>query len=150
MPDMSRRRQSVPGGGWVAPRAIMADLCAPCVGRIIVCLGILVVGLASCASPLPQVAEDASAPTVRGEAILGVARTGDRGSVANLVEELDSDDVLYRWLAIRSLVMVTGQDLGYRYDAPVDEREAAVQRWVAWTREQGLAGSTEDRGGAGR
>jgi len=150
MTDMSRRRQSVPGGGRVAPRAIVTGVCAQSVPGFAAGLAIIAMGLGSCASPLPQVAEDSSSPTVRGEAILSAARSGDRGSVANLVEELDSDDVLYRWLAIRSLVMVTGQDLGYRYDAPPEEREIAVQRWVAWTREQGLAQNAADRGGAGR
>lgn len=59
-----------------------------------------------------------------------------RRTVPRLVEDLRSDDAAYREIASVELVRRTGLDLGYRYDAPDDERAQAAARWEAWLQSQ--------------
>jgi hypothetical protein len=47
------------------------------------------------------------------------------------VENLSSDDPVVRLAAIGALRRRTGHTLGYRFDAPDAERDAAIGRWQA-------------------
>lgn len=73
---------------------------------------------------------DAPNPAAKMHATVEAARTGDRAAVADIVQLLDSDDPAVRLLAITALQRLTGETLGYEYDAPRYHRDAAVQRWV--------------------
>jgi len=43
-----------------------------------------------------------------------------------------------RWWANESLKKLTGHDVGYRWDAPLAEREQAIQKWTAWMKGNAL------------
>ncbi len=66
----------------------------------------------------------------RLEAISQAARERDHSRIADLVRQLTSSDIAVRWAAIRTLRDLTGEDLGYRHDAPRAERLESVRRWV--------------------
>ncbi len=80
----------------------------------------------------------------RVAAIQRVERSTDRTSIPKVVECLASNDPVVRQAAYRCLRNMTGETLGYRPDDPPLMREQAVNRWVEWCRQQGLApgGST--------
>ena len=85
--------------------------------------------LSACAPPARNGGFDSGNPAARFYAIEEAVRTGDRSAVAHIVPALDSDDPAERLLAIEALRRLTGETLGYAYDLPRDEREAAVRRW---------------------
>ena len=43
-----------------------------------------------------------------------------------------------RWWANESLKKLTGHDPGYRWDAPMSERDLAIQKWVVWMKGNSL------------
>lgn len=96
-------------------------------------------GVSGCADPGKEVSFEAQDPAARIRAIKQAARTEDRAAIPDLIQALDSEDPMQRLLAIRTLEKMTGQTLGYEHEAPWWQRDEAVQRWVEWAREQGLA-----------
>jgi len=88
--------------------------------------------IASCVRPATEGGFDSPNPAARLYAIEQAARAGDGSALAQLVEQLDSDDVAVRFLAISALGRLTGRTFDYRhYDAPI-QREAAIRRWVEY------------------
>ncbi len=71
-------------------------------------------------------------PSSRLAAMVRAAERGDERAVPRLIEALDSDDPAVRMVAIASLDRLTGRTHGYEAYAPARERQAAVDRWVAW------------------
>lgn len=69
-------------------------------------------------------------PAARAEASGNAARSADRDAIPALVDALDSSDPLSRLAAATALERLTGETLGYRYDAPPTERDAAARRWA--------------------
>jgi len=85
---------------------------------------------AGCGQPSMTGGFDAPNPAAKMHATVQAARTGDRGAIVHIVELLDSDDPAVRLLAINALRRLTGETHGYEFDAPLDERDAAIRRWV--------------------
>ncbi len=100
---------------------------------------ILAAGLVGCADPDKNVSFAAADPASRIRAIQAAGQAEDPAAIPDLIETLDSDDPMQRMLAIRMLERMTGQTLGYDHAAPFWERNKAVERWVAWAHEEGLA-----------
>lgn len=92
--------------------------------------GLMAAALTACAADTPQYGADA-APAVKLERIALAAREPDPPR-RWLVEQLDSDDPAVRSSAFAVLARLSGNDFGYRPEAPVDERSAAVARWVRY------------------
>ncbi len=67
----------------------------------------------------------------RAQTAVKTARDGHRDDAhsAALVNLLDDPDPGVRMYAILSLRRIYGDDLGYRYYAPLPERAAAIARW---------------------
>ncbi|NBP52021.1 MAG: hypothetical protein EBU70_12770, partial [Actinobacteria bacterium] len=74
---------------------------------------------------------DDPVPEARLGAIAGTGEDGASGEVRHLVQNLSSDDPTVRLAAIGALRRRTGRTLGYRFDAPDAERNAAIARWRA-------------------
>lgn len=71
-------------------------------------------------------------------AIRDAATKNDQAAVPALINRLDSDDPAERLLAQRALEKLTGQSCGYDHAASRQDRQAAVQRWVAWYQQERL------------
>jgi hypothetical protein len=108
---------------------------------------------AGCANPDSAVGFDQPDTAARMRAIRTAAANNDVGAVPALIGRLESDDPAERLLAQRTLEKLTGESQGYEYAASKQERDAAVDRWVAWqaARSGGLRGgvSTMTRGEGG-
>ena len=86
----------------------------------------------------PQADFRANDTPSRVTAIVDAAEQDDQQTLAELVHALSDEDPAVRLFAIQSLIRRTGQDLGYRYYAPRDERRTAVLRWYAYLHGQGI------------
>jgi hypothetical protein len=75
-------------------------------------------------------------PSVKIPATERAVRNHDLSAVPQLIKDLQSDDPAVRLYAAHALEQLTGQDLGYRYYAPDDDRLAAVARWQQWYDQQ--------------
>jgi hypothetical protein len=95
-----------------------------------VCGVVLLAG--ACAAPPPR--NDFSTPDTasRIESINTAARDVDRSNVRQIVEQLDSDDLVVRLEAISELKNLTGETNGYHYDDPPSLRNRAIERWVTY------------------
>jgi hypothetical protein len=60
----------------------------------------------------------------------------DPKKVEKLISELESEDSFARLGAIEGLEQLTRQTFGFRFNGPPEERQAAVDRWKAWWKEQ--------------
>jgi hypothetical protein len=60
----------------------------------------------------------------------------DAKTIELLIAELASEDSFARLRAVEQLVDLTHQSLGFRFNAPPAERDAALKRWKAWLKEQ--------------
>lgn len=69
---------------------------------------------------------DSLDPASKLYAVRRAGEARDRGAVADLVEQLDSDDPAVRMFTINALERITGERLGYDpYAGPAGRREAA-------------------------
>ena len=75
-------------------------------------------------------------PSVKIPATELAVRRHDLSAVPQLIKDLQSDDAAVRLYSAYALQQLTGQDLGYRYYAPDDDRVAAVARWQQWYDQQ--------------
>lgn len=107
----------------------------------------LAMALGGCV-PIPQ-GFDSPEPGARISAAVEAAETNDTDAIPDLIVLLDSDDPATRLVAIRSLERLTGETLGYDYAAPVSERDAAVGRWVEWSRQRSDEAPAERHAGSG-
>ena len=85
---------------------------------------------AGCTAPSPQPDFHSALPAEKIAAIRQAARAGNCNALPDLVTQLGSVDPVVRMMAIRALRDLTEQTHGYRYDAPLLKRNAAIQRWV--------------------
>ena len=90
--------------------------------------------LAGCGATVTPSFEDPT-PEARIGAMERAAATGDRSSVARCVENLSADDAAVRMAAAGALRRLTGETLGYRFDAPAGERAEAIEQWRRWVAE---------------
>ncbi len=79
-----------------------------------------------------------SDPSVKIPAIKKAVREDDRRVIAQLIEDLDSDDSAIRLYSIQALQRMTGEDLGYRYWEDDRARAPAIERWRQWLEQQNL------------
>lgn len=82
---------------------------------------------------------DSPVPGARIDAIESTARTyratrqlPDLATRQNLVECLRADDPLVRFLSIKTLEEMAGEDKGFRYDDPTALRALALPAWITW------------------
>ena len=106
------------------------------------CIVVASTAAGACAAPATEADYDAAVPAAKIHAIGATARQGDATELVRLVEQLDSDDPAVRLYAILTLERLTGQTLGYRYEAPEADREAAVERWVEYANDHAPAAGT--------
>lgn len=100
---------------------------------LVAALAIMPCGWGCSLPKMPRAINDTD-PTAKIPAIKTSAATRDRKSVAQLVDELESDDAAIRFYAIRALKDITGETFGYRYfDDELERREEmlAWRRWLA-------------------
>jgi len=69
---------------------------------------------------------------VRYEVAASLVVLGDWTAIPTLIAALRDGNAYNRYKAFRVLSEQTHQDLGYEYQAPVEERLAAVRRWESW------------------
>jgi len=105
---------------------------------------ILVVGclLLGCQAPsITRGGFNSGSPAARTHAIevtiQDSRKTGQisRQNLKSIVELLNADDDLVRFMAISGLTELSGDDLGYRFFDPSAMRFNAVQRWRAYALE---------------
>ena len=87
--------------------------------------------LAGCGASVEPSFDDPT-PEARIGALERAAATDDRSSIPHCVENLSSDDAAVRMAAAGALRKLTGESLGYRFDAPASDRAAAIERWRTW------------------
>lgn len=93
--------------------------------------------IAGCAPAVSGGGFDAPDPAARAYAIEQVIREQDQSAIPDLVEQLDHDDPLVRFMAIAALERLTGHRFGYVHHAPRRERLAAIERWVQFALDHG-------------
>jgi hypothetical protein len=81
------------------------------------------------------VAED---PSVRLTAIVEAGERKDRRAVPLLVERLGDSDSDVRLVANVALEKITGMTMGYECYEPEAKRQAAIERWRWWLRENNV------------
>lgn len=99
----------------------------------------LVAPLGGCAPGVFEGGIHEAATGPRVAAIARVEATNDRAAIPQVVECLASNDPVVREAAIRCLHSLTGTTLDYRAGDPPLQRAQAVDRWVKWCRDEGLA-----------
>jgi len=87
--------------------------------------------LAGCGASVAPSFDDPT-PEARIGALERAAASNDRSSVPRCVENLSADDAAVRMAAAAALRRITGETLGYRFDAPAADRAAAIERWREW------------------
>lgn len=101
------------------------------------------IGVIGCtAPPAPRLVSDPD-PSGMIPAMKIAVDQHDLSVVPDLVKYLENDDPAVRFYAIEALKKLTGQDLGYVYYAPADQRMEAVERWQQWLKNQAKASSTQ-------
>lgn len=82
--------------------------------------------------------------TLRAHAATLLGDTGDKRAIPFLIDALsdesmhvganylDPGDATTRHRANKALRKLTGQDFGFVWNDPKDDRDAAIQRWIAW------------------
>jgi hypothetical protein len=92
------------------------------------------VHLTACAPRATEGGFESDNPAAQLYAIRQAGERRDAGAVPRLVTALTSDDPAVRMFAIEALDRITGERLGYNPRASLQERDAAVARWVQYTR----------------
>lgn len=100
--------------------------------------------LASCGPSSSDRGFASAAPDERLRATAAAAESGDHEAIGPIIEQLDSDDVAVRFVAINALEHLTGRTYGYRYDDPPYRRREAINRWVMAMENGELATDAED------
>jgi hypothetical protein len=83
-----------------------------------------------CGPSATQGGFDSPNSAARLYAIEIAARNNDRRSIADLIQQLQSDDPAVRMLAIATLERITGETYGYRHFDEPDLRVQSIDRWV--------------------
>lgn len=93
----------------------------------------------ACAPGVFEGGIDDASTGARVAALAEIQASGDRSAIPKVVECLASNDPVVRQQAYRCIRALTGMTLDYQPDAPPLQRQQAVDRWVEWCRDQGLA-----------
>lgn len=89
-------------------------------------------GLGGCI-PSEKTDFDAAGPSKRLDAIVRASgNDADPQSLPRLVEQLDSQDLAARMLAIRALENRTGTTLEYNHTDPEWKRQESIERWIKY------------------
>jgi HEAT repeat protein len=100
---------------------------------LLVALGVgLAGGLAGCTPDALSGGFDGPDPASRLHAARSAASGTDQRDLPELVELLDDDDPVVRWVAIGALRKRTGENFGYDHTAPRVEQQKAIERWKAY------------------
>lgn len=103
------------------------------------CVFVIIVGIAllagGCRAAKPDPDVRHPDPSVKIPAMKTAVRQQDRAAIAQLIEDLDSDDPAVRLYAIGALRRMTGEDHGYRYWDDSMGRAPAIARWREWLAE---------------
>jgi len=83
---------------------------------------------------IPDLRESLSdkVPEVRYEVAASLVVLGDWTAMPVLFQALAEENPYHRYKAFRVLNEQTRQDMGYDYQAPEEERIAAIRRWETW------------------
>ena len=100
--------------------------------------------LAGCNASVTPSFDDPS-PEARIGALERAAAADDRSSIPRCVESLSADDAAVRMAAAGALRRLTGETLGYRFDAPASDRAAAIERWRTWVKDHPAASAGAKR-----
>jgi hypothetical protein len=90
----------------------------------------------ACAPSPTEAAFDSPNPASRLYAIEEAGKQRDKAAVAELVEQLESDDPAVRMLAIEALERIEGDTRGYCHEDPPYARREAVDEWVEVVRQR--------------
>jgi HEAT repeat protein len=82
--------------------------------------------------PALRDALDDDTPEVRYEVAASLVVLGDWSAIPMLFEAMRDENPYNRYKAFRVLSEHTRQELGYDYQAPEEERVAALRRWETW------------------
>jgi hypothetical protein len=103
--------------------------------RVAPWIAVALLTLAGC-NAAPSATAD---PHRRMDELADIARNGNESRVPAVIASLRSDDPLVRWSAQQTLLKITGTTNGYDWAAARPAREQAIETWVAWCRQKGLA-----------
>ena len=125
-------RYRFPNANWLTQGLIAVAYQVGGVPALNAQLIVLVAGLlvAGCAPAASRGNFDSANPAAKAYAIEQAIRDADHSAIPDLVEQLDNDDPLIRFMAIAALESLTGRTLGYVHYAPAVERREAIGRWV--------------------
>lgn len=103
-------------------------------------LSVVMLGLVllpgACVAPRPKLDVRHPDPSIKIPAIKKAVQEQDHVIIAQLIEDLDSNDPAVRLYAIQALRRMTGEDHGYHYWDDSLARAPAIARWRAWWAEQ--------------
>ena len=97
--------------------------------------------LAGCSAEVGPSYED-PVPAARIAAIRQSADSPAAADLRRLVENLDDNDPTVRLAAIGTLRRLTGDTLGYRFNAAANERLQSIERWKEWLAAHGAQPAT--------
>ena len=113
--------------------------------------------LTGCAPPIPDGGFNAPDPASRAYALVRLVRsyrgpeathtgTPPKNELKPVVEMLESDDPMERFMAGEALRDLTGQNMGYQPADPLPVRAQAVERWRSWLQAQPNSRDTPHNG----
>lgn len=100
----------------------------------------MVAGLCGCTPPTSSGGFDSDDPSSRLYAVIRAGEAGDYSAIPNLIDELGSADQAVRMYAIKALTQITGRRYDYVPYAPIEERHAAINRWMTAYKSGALTG----------
>jgi hypothetical protein len=81
-------------------------------------------------------------------ALTQIGKGGKPSDIPSVLPSLSSDDPLVRWTAQRTLMQLAGTTNGYDWADSRPSRERAIQNWISWCRDHGVAPTSQEvRGG---
>ena len=122
-------------GFWLYPVGVksLKEQSRLIVAHLVLCMGAMIAG---CEAPsITRGGFKSGSPAARTHAIEVTINEADstgrisRDNVKSMVELLNADDDLVRFMAISALSKVSGDDLGYRFFDPQALRFRSVEKW---------------------
>jgi HEAT repeat protein len=108
---------------------------------------IILAGFAALAGACSSPSASSALSQDRISALTRLGNEGKPSDVPSVLPSLSSDDPLVRWTAQRALMQIAGTNNGYDWAGSRPDRERAIQTWVAWCRDRGVAPSAEEAHG---
>jgi hypothetical protein len=107
------------------------------INRVQIVLALTVVTAGGCLAPHGPPTVYNPDPVAKIPAIETAVAHHDLSVAPQLVHDLDNDDPAIRFYSIDALHKLTGEDFGYRYYDPADQRHPAVMKWRKWVADHG-------------